>query len=573
MHKSRRIWQPMILAVGLMLLLGATLAVGLAAPLGWAASDGEVEIHARVTAAPGDPAGIGAWTVQDGGNTSHTVIATPDTEFPDGVPGVGQGVKIKGHPQPNGTILAEKFELDASGGGSEMEIKGLVEQRPAAPTGIGTWVVRIDSGITRTVEADAVTRFDRGIPQVAQRVEVDVIPQPGGILLATRLRPDDFEDGQVVARLATGVLSATVAARYNLTPQSTLLASADIYLFGTANVDDDVENLTGVLSADPDVLWAELNYVGGIPTGNPYTIWKWGGQDESSYINQAAFQQVNLTPTLAYYRGDGVIVAVLDTGVDFPHPALAGHLLSGWDMVADDALPQDEGPGLGWGHGTHVSGVIARMAPAAHILPVRVLDSQGWGNTFILAYAIDWAVAQGADVINLSLGTPFDSQLLRESVAQALAQGVVIVAAAGNSGDSALSYPAAYPGVVTVTAVDGGDVKPNFASFGAWVDVAAPGVGITSTVIGPDGSGYAGWTGTSMATSFVSGAAALARQQQPARPAAEYESLFRTTGADLSAFNPAYPGQLGARLDVAASVGVPTLVWTHWIYLPLAVRP
>ncbi len=558
--------------MGLIALLWVTLGGAMAAPLGLPASDGEVEIQGRVTAAPGDASGIGTWIVQEGGNVSRTVIADGATKFPDGVPTVGRVVKVAGILQGDGSILAEKFEWNGNDG-NEMEIKGMVESRPLPTTGIGPWVIQTGQGVTQTVVADAATRFDRGIPQVGQRVEAKAVSQPDGSLRATRLRPDEFENGQVVARLATGVLSSTVAARYNLTPQSTLLASADIYLFDTANVDDDVQNLTGLLNSDPDILWAELNYVGGIPTGNPYTIWKWGGQDQSSYVNQAAFQQINLDPASAHYQGDGVTVAVLDTGADLAHPGLIDHLISGRDMVADDAMPQDEGTGLGWGHGTHISGVIARMAPNAKILPVRVLDSQGRGNTFILAYAIDWAVAQGADVINLSLGTPFDSRLLRESVAQAQAKGVVIVAAAGNAGDSALSYPAAYPGVVAVTAVDGADLKPDFASYGDWVDVAAPGVGITSTVIGPDGSGYAGWTGTSMATSFVSGAAALARQQQPARPAREYETLFRTTGADLSALNPAYPDLLGTRLDVAASVGVPSVVWSHWVYLPWAVRP
>lgn len=572
MRKTRQIWQPISLSVGLIALLWVTLGGAMAAPLGLPASDGEVEIQGRVIAAPGDASGIGTWLVQEGGNVSRTVIADAATKFPDGVPTVGRVVKVAGILQGDGSILAEKFEWNGNDG-NEMEIKGMVESRPLPTTGIGPWVIQVDRGLTQTVVADAATRFDRGVPQVGQRVEAKTVSQLDGSLRATRLRPDEFEDGQVVARLAAGVLSATVAARYDLTPQSTLLASADIYLFGTANVDDDVQNLTGLLNADPDVLWAELNYVGGIPTGSPYTIWKWGGQDASSYVNQAAFQQVNLDPALGHYQGDGVTVAVLDTGADLAHPGLIDHLIPGRDMVADDALPQDEGTGLGWGHGTHISGVIARMAPNAKILPVRVLDSQGRGNTFILAYAIDWAVAQGADVINLSLGTPFDSQLLRESVAQAQAKGVVIVAAAGNAGDSVLSYPAAYPGVVAVTAVDGADLKPDFATYGDWVDVAAPGVGITSTVIGPDGSGYAGWTGTSMATSFVSGAAALARQQQPARPAREYETLFRTTGADLSALNPAYPDLLGTRLDVAASVGVPSVVWSHWVYLPWAVRP
>ncbi|MCB0186579.1 MAG: S8 family serine peptidase, partial [Caldilineaceae bacterium] len=229
----------------------------------------------------------------------------------------------------------------------------------------------------------------------------------------------------------------------------------------------------------------------------------------------------------------------------------------GYDMVDDDADPEDEGDGVGWGHGTHVAGIIAQVSPQSKLLPVRVLNSNGRGNTFALAYAIEWSVAQGADVINLSLGADTNSRVLNDVISDAVAHGVIIVAAAGNVNSNEPQYPASLPGVFSVTAVDERNAKADFASYGAgWVDIAAPGVGITSTIVGPFGSGYASWSGTSMATGFVSGAAALMRQQQPQASVATIEKTFTTHTRDLDTVNPTYAGQLGGLLDVAAALAV-----------------
>ena len=233
-------------------------------------------------------------------------------------------------------------------------------------------------------------------------------------------------------------------------------------------------------------------------------------------------------------------------------------------------------------------------------MPVRVLDSNGRGNTFTLAYAIDWAVSQGANVINLSLGADGDSQVLHEAIDRAISQGVIVVAAAGNDNTNVAQYPVGYAGVIGVTAVDSQNVKADFANFGqSWVDVAAPGVGITSTMITADGSGYASWSGTSMATSFVSGAAALAHQRFPKVGPADIAQVLRTTATNINGLNPTYAGQLGGLLDINAALGatvnatstptlsptappsptasvtptpVPITQLSHKLYLPVAKR-
>ncbi|MEZ4582219.1 MAG: S8 family serine peptidase, partial [Caldilineaceae bacterium] len=321
--------------------------------------------------------------------------------------------------------------------------------------------------------------------------------------------------------------------------------------------DDHEQQIIDQMVADARIEWAEFNYVNSVPVGEGYKTWGWGGVDPLGYQTQSAVRQVNLDAAHSAYNGAGVTVAVLDTGLDLQHPALLGKLLPGRDMVDDDDVPQDEGFGIAWGHGTHVGGIVAVAAPDAAILPVRVLDSNGRGNMFTLAYAIEWAVAQGADVINLSVGAESDSRVLRDTIAEAVAQGVVVVAAAGNLNSAAVQYPAGYPDVLGVTAVDGANVKASFASYGAgWVDIAAPGVGITSTIVGPQGSGYASWSGTSMSAPFVASAAALVRRAEPTAAPAQIASRLTAAAADIGALNPARAGQLGGLWSAAAALNV-----------------
>ncbi|MFD4788959.1 type VII secretion-associated serine protease mycosin, partial [Streptomyces sp. NPDC058459] len=235
-------------------------------------------------------------------------------------------------------------------------------------------------------------------------------------------------------------------------------------------------------------------------------------------------------------RGQGVTVAVLDTGVEDDHPDLAGNVLPGKDMVGFGAGPGDRA----WArHGTAMAGIIAGhghgpgngsgimgVAPEAKILPVRVIledkdPARGKarvsrGNA--LADGIRWAADHGADVINLSLGDDSDSAHPEagedEAVQYALRKGVIVVASAGNGGDKGdhVSYPAAYPGVIAVTAVDRYGTRASFSTRRWYAAVSAPGVDVV--IADPDHRYYEGW-GTSAASAFVSGAAALLRADRP----------------------------------------------------------
>lgn len=515
----------------------------------------EGEIKGIVVSAPNNPDGIGDWNVRSQSGSIYRVSTDNDTRFEAGLPAIGQSIKAKGQWQANNWLRAERIDLEEQDHEGEDEVKGILLSAPT--DGPGEWVIQTARQLTITLLVNNATRLDDGVPAVGSWLVAHGQWQNGGSFQATRVRVDDHTLNEVVVRLQTGVLSTTVASRYGLTPRTTLLASANIYLFGTA--EDAEEQMPPRLRNDPDVIWAELNYVGGIPQGHGYKTWRWGGEDPVGYVNQTAFAQVNLDAALAKEQGSGMIIAVLDTGIDLLHPAFTGRLQPGYDMVADDNEPQDEGDGLGWGHGTHISGIIAHVSPQSQLLPVRVLDTNGRGTTFALAYAIEWAAQQGADVINLSLGAESDSRVLRDTIAMVIEQGVIVVAAAGNANSSTPQYPASYPQVLSVTAIDSAGVKADFASYGHdWVDIAAPGVGITSTMISSQGSGYASWSGTSMAAGFVSGAAALLRKQMPQASVAVIEANLLNHATDLNALNPAYPNQLGGLLNIGDSLPTTT---------------
>ncbi len=221
--------------------------------------------------------------------------------------------------------------------------------------------------------------------------------------------------------------------------------------------------------------------------------------------------------------GRKVTVAVIDTGVRAGHPDLRGRVLKGWDFIGGDNAATDMN-----GHGTHVAGIIAAnknnrrgiagLAPSARILPVRVLDAAGNGHSAVVARGIVYAVNKGADVINLSLaGSQPDAQT-RAAVAYAARRNVVVVAAAGNFGCGApTTYPAAYPNVIGVGAIDRNSNLAPYSQCGSYVDVVAPGSNVLSTTIySPHpslgcgyGVNYCFLNGTSMATPYAAASAAL----------------------------------------------------------------
>ena len=254
----------------------------------------------------------------------------------------------------------------------------------------------------------------------------------------------------------------------------------------------------------------------------------YGAEGDPLSGDQYAIGQHGMESAWSKASGNGVVVAIIDTGIDLDHPDLADRIVAGYDWVDDDDTPNDEN-----GHGTHVAGSAAAignndvgvigMAPEASIMPLKVLGADGSGNSEDIAEAIRWAADNGADVINLSLGG--SSNLLgrlynkvdptNESIAYADRKGVVVVAAAGNDDTFLTAYNTETP-VLVVNASNEVGQTARFSNFGDPRAVSAAGARILSTAptypttIWPDGSdGYELLDGTSMASPHVAGIAAL----------------------------------------------------------------
>jgi thermitase len=254
-------------------------------------------------------------------------------------------------------------------------------------------------------------------------------------------------------------------------------------------------------SSNPRVAYAEPDFVAqalGSPN-DPFLTNQWG------LTKVGAPQAWDVTTGSA-----SINIAILDTGVDPDHPDLASKIVSNINFSGSDTVDDV------FGHGTHVAGIaaastnngagVAGLGYAANIMNVKVLADNGAGAHSAIAAGIIWAADNGAQIINMSFGGGGSTQTLEDAVNYAWSKGVVVVAAAGNNGNSYMVYPAGYADCIAVAATDRDDARASWSNYGDWVDVAAPGTGIYSTIKG-DSYGYK--SGTSMASPHVAGLAAL----------------------------------------------------------------
>jgi thermitase len=290
---------------------------------------------------------------------------------------------------------------------------------------------------------------------------------------------------------------------------------------------DDAARAAAALRADPAVRYVEPErraHAATVTSNDDYRSLQWG------------LDRVGVPGAWQRTTGSASItVAVVDTGVDEVSD-ISGAVLAGHDFVNDDSDPADDE-----GHGTEVASVIAaRGNNGAHvagvcwsckILPVKVLGSDGGGDYSDIAAGITWAADHGADIINLSLGGPDDSQLMRDAVDHAVDAGALVVAAAGNDGVTDREYPAAIEPVLAVGASGVADTRYEWSNYGAdWVDVAAPGC---NPAQGTDGGVY-DFCGTSSATPMVAGIAALVLAGDPTSTATQLRTALTSTAAPLA---------------------------------------
>ena len=318
---------------------------------------------------------------------------------------------------------------------------------------------------------------------------------------------------------------------------------------------------------DPDFLPLNLRQNGKVTTSvSPKST----SPNDPRYAEQWNFQMVGAEAAWKRSRGTGVVVAVIDTGVsgtssgkgqacrDFGSTTFT----AGYDFVNRDTDPYDD-----HGHGTHVAGTIAEatnnsegvagLAYGATIMPLKVLSASGSGTSADIADAIRWAADKGANVINMSLGSPFPDAVIRSACTYAFKKGVVIVAAAGNSGKQGVGYPAAYSECIAVSSVGPSGKLAGYSSWGKQVALAAPGgdiggysdrdesAGILQNTnlpveFGGQGDSYYAFQGTSMASPHVAAAAALVMAQGIKDPVkvrkALIESAAKVTGGDVKKY-------------------------------------
>lgn len=273
-----------------------------------------------------------------------------------------------------------------------------------------------------------------------------------------------------------------------------------------------------------------------------------------------------------FTHGSGSVVAIVDNGTDWQHPDLAENIwtnpgeipnngtdddqngfiddILGWDFYSQDNNPTPESfNGTVDYHGTHTAGLVAAvmnnrrgvvgMAPECKIMPIRV----GVGSSIIYGMeGIIYAAQNGADVISLSWGGSGSNSFESDVIADAILQGAVVIAAAGNEGTSSPHYPAAYSNVLAVASTAPGDVRSGFSNYGTWVSVCAPGTGILSLIP----SGYGTANGTSMSTPLVAGTAALIKSLHPEWTPQQIFTQIVFTADNIDYFNPLYIGLLGS---------------------------
>ena len=322
----------------------------------------------------------------------------------------------------------------------------------------------------------------------------------------------------------------------------------------------DIYELAKQYGENPLVEYAEPNYL----------VYALETPNDPNYTAQWGLEKINISEAYDIEKGDSnIIIAILDTGVDWNHTELSSRIwdngdetedgndtdgngyiddMRGWDYVNNDNNPTDD-----HGHGTHCSGIaaadtnnsvgISGVCWNCTIMPVKCLDAGGGGSYSDVALAIEYAANNSAHIISMSLGSSSDSNLVKDAVNYAYSQGIVVIAAAGNNYDDTLHYPAAYDNAIAVTATTTSDSKSSFSTYGYWTDIAAPGSDIYSTL--PNNQ-YASWDGTSMATPFVAGLAGLLLSKNNSLNPDMLETIIKSTSDNVSSGNYIGIGRINA---------------------------
>ena len=316
---------------------------------------------------------------------------------------------------------------------------------------------------------------------------------------------------------------------------------------------NQLEDTLAKLKNDPNIEFAEKDGIASIKLtpNDPYFSSEWHLADIS------APQAWDLCT-----GSSGVVIAVLDTGICLTHPDFQGKILPGYNYVSSNTNVADDN-----GHGTWVAGTatadsnngtgVASVAWGTKILPVKVADSTGYAYYSSIASGINYAVAHGARVINISIAGTTSSSTLQNAMNYAWSKNVVVVCAAGNYGNSAPEYPAACVNAVAVSGLEPGDTLAGWSSYGSYVTVCAPGDGIITT---DRSGGYSTVAGTSFSSPIVAGVVALMASANPSLSNAQIVSILKSTATDLGAsgYDVSYGyGKVNAYEAVLSAISAP----------------
>lgn len=299
----------------------------------------------------------------------------------------------------------------------------------------------------------------------------------------------------------------------------------NVYIFRSKNW--STHQLIDFFKKRNDVLFAEPHYLllpNMVPNDTFYPDYQWN------------MPIIDMEKAWEISKGkESIKVAVIDTGVQLDHPEFQGKILKGYNVLNGSNNADDDN-----GHGTHVAGIIAAhinnnegiagMTANNPIIPIKGIGADGSGSSFDIAKGIKWATDHGAKVINLSVGNYNPSEVLHDAIKYAYEKDVVMIAATGNDNTSQPSYPAAYPEVIGVSAIDGNKKRATFSNYGQSLDVVAPGVDIPSTYMNYE---YAQLSGTSMACPHVTGLATLIRSVNPSLKNHQVMKIIKQSSDDL----------------------------------------
>ncbi len=373
-----------------------------------------------------------------------------------------------------------------------------------------------------------------------------------------------FVDSQVVCQIRPGADPDTVAATVEALV-SAGIESASLYLFKYRS-SMEVDSVVGILRDNPDVMQALPNFIIHLNLDQVSQPFVDGDQTNQAFVDGISpahyfgqYAETNLFIDSAHHinKGEGTTIAILDGGCDRNNPVFQNRLSGdAFDFVDVDYEPWVT-TGTSANHGTFVAGIAARCAPEASLLIVRCFDASGSGTSFDIAHGIYYAAEHGADVINMSFGMDNYNPTIADAIGTVYyTYGVVMAAAAGNSGLELDRFPASHTMVLSVAAVDSNDIRTDFTNYAFSVAVTAPGENIYSSLAG--GNIWGWWSGTSFSTPFVSGLAALFKSMRPdASPVSIMETITQNVD-NIDELNPGYTLMLGSgRINFLNTIYLP----------------